>query len=229
MKELGERIRARRIELGLKQEDLAERLAVTRQTISNYERGTSEPDLDTLQKLAEALQIDLNQLLKGEKAPEQNRKKARLPFVLGILATSLLFVLFLSLSDWAVGYKAYTYDPKPFLKVYMLLLPAVMLALGWTLVQGAACLTDLPTFPPVLRVMVRLVIAWMILSYAAGAVPWLWDLSFKAVDADHVEAAFAWAQDAMQRWGVLFPLLFGAALRLTRRPNKDLTNGKDMV
>ena len=57
MNELGKRLRAQRAALGLKQDELAARLFVTRQTISNYERGLSEPDLDTLRRLAEALEI----------------------------------------------------------------------------------------------------------------------------------------------------------------------------
>ena len=227
MKGLGERIRARRLELGMKQDELAERLHVTRQTISNYERGSSEPDLDTLQRLAEALAVNRNQLLDTEEMPKKSRKKERLPCLIGALLTGLLCILFLYFSDTSFTYKAYTYDVKPFLRVYMLLLPAALLVLGWTLMQGAACLTTLPSLPHFLRFIIRLTIAIVILEYLAGAVPWLWDLDI--LDAEHVEAAFQWAKDSFQRWGVLSSLLFGALLRLTRRKNKDLTNGQDMV
>ena len=45
------RLRSQR---NLKQEDLAEQLSVTRQTVSGWETGRRQPDLDTLKKLAAA-------------------------------------------------------------------------------------------------------------------------------------------------------------------------------
>ena len=227
MKELGERIRARRIELGIKQEQLADRIHVTRQTISNYERGTSEPDLDTLRGLAEALDLDLGQLLNGKTKQENNRKKERLPFLSGLLLTTVLFVIFLRLRDWALDYKAFTYDAKPFLKVYMLLLPAALLLLGWTVMQGVVCRTELPDLPSLLRIFLRLVIALMILRYFAGAVPWLWDI--RILPAADAETAFARAASTFQQRGMLSPFVCGLLLRFTRKKNKSLTKGQDMV
>lgn len=52
---LGQRIAARRTVLGLTQADLADRLNVVKQTIGNYERGDRDPDLSTIERLAEAL------------------------------------------------------------------------------------------------------------------------------------------------------------------------------
>ena len=66
MRDLGKRLRARRIELHMTQDELAARLFVTRQTVSNYERGTSEPDLDTLRRIAEVLRTDVDSLLGTE-------------------------------------------------------------------------------------------------------------------------------------------------------------------
>ena len=37
---------------GMTQDQVAERLHITRQTVSNYETGRSQPDLDTLVRLA---------------------------------------------------------------------------------------------------------------------------------------------------------------------------------
>lgn len=41
-----------RTQTGLTQEQVAERLHITRQTVSNYETGRSQLDLDTLVRLA---------------------------------------------------------------------------------------------------------------------------------------------------------------------------------
>ena len=63
MADIGTSIRALRNQHNLKQEELASLLHVTRQTISNYETGKSEPDLDTLVRIAEIFETDVNTLL----------------------------------------------------------------------------------------------------------------------------------------------------------------------
>ena len=54
MKQIGARIRVLREKQGLTQQELADRLQVTRQTVSNYEIGRSQPDLEMLEQLAPA-------------------------------------------------------------------------------------------------------------------------------------------------------------------------------
>lgn len=56
-----------RLRRGMKQEKLAERMQVTRQTVSGWETGRRQPDLDTLKKLAEVLNADVNELIYGRK------------------------------------------------------------------------------------------------------------------------------------------------------------------
>jgi transcriptional regulator with XRE-family HTH domain len=50
----------------LSQEQLASQLFVSRQSISKWEQGETSPDLDMLVKLANLLQVDLNELIGGE-------------------------------------------------------------------------------------------------------------------------------------------------------------------
>ena len=49
------------------QDELAERLCVTRQAVSNWERGKTEPDIETLQKIADILEISIEELIYGAK------------------------------------------------------------------------------------------------------------------------------------------------------------------
>ena len=63
---VGGRIRAVRTRAGLSQEALAERLHVTRQTVSNWELGRNLPDIETLKVLAEALEVPVEQLIYRE-------------------------------------------------------------------------------------------------------------------------------------------------------------------
>ena len=48
---------------GMSQEDLAAKLHVSRQAVSNWERGKSYPDLETLSLIASALEVSVSELL----------------------------------------------------------------------------------------------------------------------------------------------------------------------
>lgn len=58
---LGENIRALRKARGLSQQELAERLHVVRQTVSKWEQGLSVPDADMLVRLAECLEVSVEE------------------------------------------------------------------------------------------------------------------------------------------------------------------------
>src|SRR5690625_681835 len=60
---VGMRIRELRNELGLKQEELAERLNFSKSTIGMYERNEIKPDNDTLQKIADFFGVTRSYLL----------------------------------------------------------------------------------------------------------------------------------------------------------------------
>ena len=55
--ETGERIRERRVLLGISQETLAETVGVTRNSISRYENGQTEMKLDVMYKICDFLKI----------------------------------------------------------------------------------------------------------------------------------------------------------------------------
>lgn len=63
---IGEKIKRARAEMGLTQEQAAEALMVSRQTISNWENGKSLPDIVSVIKMSELYQISLDELLKGD-------------------------------------------------------------------------------------------------------------------------------------------------------------------
>ncbi|MCI1987503.1 MAG: helix-turn-helix domain-containing protein [Lactobacillus sp.] len=66
--ELGNQIQHHRKRLGLSQTALAERIYVTRQTISNWETGHSYPDVENLLLLGATFDISLDELVKGDVA-----------------------------------------------------------------------------------------------------------------------------------------------------------------
>jgi transcriptional regulator with XRE-family HTH domain len=63
-RKLGEKIREKRLELGLSQEDLSNKTGLDRTYISGIERGVRNPALKNLNKLAKALKISIDQLMK---------------------------------------------------------------------------------------------------------------------------------------------------------------------
>lgn len=63
MEAVGDRVREFRKALGLRQEDLAARAGVSRQTVVNLENRRHVPETATLAKIAKALGVSLGELL----------------------------------------------------------------------------------------------------------------------------------------------------------------------
>ena len=63
---LGEKIQKLRKQNGLSQEALAEKVTVTRQTISKWELGQSTPDLDFIAQLSDIFNVSSDYLIKDE-------------------------------------------------------------------------------------------------------------------------------------------------------------------
>lgn len=61
-----ETMKKRRMELGLTQQEVADRLFVTRQTISNWENGKNFPDIPMLVTISDSFDLSLDYLLKGD-------------------------------------------------------------------------------------------------------------------------------------------------------------------
>ena len=67
-------IRARRQELKLSQVYVADRLGVSRQAVSKWEAGRSEPTASNLVDLAELLEISVSDLVRTPSAPSTEEK-----------------------------------------------------------------------------------------------------------------------------------------------------------
>ncbi len=70
---IGENIKYIRKSKGLTQRELAEKIGVTDSAITRYEKGDREPNIETLNKIATALEVTINDLIKNEeKASNKN-------------------------------------------------------------------------------------------------------------------------------------------------------------
>ncbi len=70
MYEMGNKIAAKRKDLGMTQIDFAEKLSVTRQTVSRWEAGTVMPDIEKIPDIASVLGVSCDYLLKDGDAEE---------------------------------------------------------------------------------------------------------------------------------------------------------------
>ena len=73
---VGQKLQMARNKQGLTQEQIAQQLQVSRQTISYWENNKSYPDIVSLITLSELYQIRLDQLLKGDKAMIEHLSKS---------------------------------------------------------------------------------------------------------------------------------------------------------
>ncbi|MCI8525473.1 MAG: helix-turn-helix transcriptional regulator [Oscillospiraceae bacterium] len=115
-KKTGALLRALRKEHHWTQEQLAERLRVSRRSVSRWETGSNLPDLDILMELADVYAVDLRALLEGERkdgrtdrtveeamcgaadyTSEEKRRMTRILHALFLAAAASLAALFLLL------------------------------------------------------------------------------------------------------------------------------------
>lgn len=63
MSQVGRNIKKFREKKGMTQEEMAEQLNVTRQTVSSWETGRTEPDIETLESIAATLDVTVEELI----------------------------------------------------------------------------------------------------------------------------------------------------------------------
>lgn len=142
MRDISKNIREVRLRRGMSQEQLAQALHVTRQTVSNYETGRSRPDVETLTLLAQALEADVRELLYGPVVSPRRRSVRRL-LAAGVLTAAVGLV-------WALLGILSRSDAFRYILVPLFLLrtgPQALLfaLLGWTAAQ--ACVAALGSSP----------------------------------------------------------------------------------
>ena len=115
--ELAGQIKKYRADLELSQEALAEKIYVSRQTISNWETEKSYPDINSLIRMSEIFGITVDELLKGdaEEIKQMIRKEDqnelnRLSIIYGVMMLVMMitpiplvkFLRFVGVGIWAV-------------------------------------------------------------------------------------------------------------------------------
>lgn len=142
MRDIGKNIKELRQLKNMTQDELAEKLFVTRQTISNYETGKSRPDIEMLTRIAETLETDPNTVLYG--IPQQvNRERRILKLCISIAVFVVVWLVFCRVSDYAKEIGATTYDMGLSIVCRIFGGPAVAFLFGWTAMQALGVLAKL--------------------------------------------------------------------------------------
>ena len=76
-KKIGGFLKELRKEKGVTQEQLAEQFNVSNRTISRWENGNNMPDLDILIEISDYYEVDLREILNGERKSENMDKKMK--------------------------------------------------------------------------------------------------------------------------------------------------------
>ena len=109
--EIGKKLKNARVQSGMTQENVAEKINVSRQTISNWENDKCYPDVKSLILLGEIFHVSLDKLIKGdvdimkevikkEEVEKMNRYGVIYTVALGITVVSAV-PLFIWLGMWA--------------------------------------------------------------------------------------------------------------------------------
>ena len=102
--EIGKKLKNARIEAGLTQEKAAEKIDVSRQTISNWENEKSYPDIISVIALSDLYSVSLDELLKGDQKMAEhleestNVVKSNKKLTGAVLLNIILMILLIALN-----------------------------------------------------------------------------------------------------------------------------------
>lgn len=102
--EIGKKLKNARIEAGLTQEKAAEKIDISRQTISNWENEKSYPDIISVIALSDLYSVSLDELLKGDQKMAEhleestNVVKSNKKLTGAILLNIILMILLIALN-----------------------------------------------------------------------------------------------------------------------------------
>ena len=124
MRDIGKNIKQIRESKQLTQDDLAAKLFVSRQTISNYETGRTRPDIETLIKLSSVLDIDIHVLIYG---PPSVLTRTEMLKRLCLSAISVVILLLgnYQFAEWAEYLKQMKYNVIPTFILNIIYMPVM--------------------------------------------------------------------------------------------------------
>ena len=138
----GEIIKKLRTDKGLTQDELAEKIYVTRTAISKWESGRGFPNIESLKAISKYFSVSLDELLSGEEilaiAENDNKQKERTlrDLIFGLLDCGMALLLFLPFfgqkADGVIREVSLLalYDIQLYLKTVYIAFVGIMIVLG---------------------------------------------------------------------------------------------------
>jgi len=192
VKAIGANIKALRAEQNMTQDALAEALFVTRQTISNYETGKSNPDISTLLAIAEILGTDINTLIYGH-AVSEDTKSANRDLLKSAIVFSVLLIVTLIGLPFLKRLASSTFQVEPLQVFRFTVVPALMVSGGWLLIALLKRFVGLKPLQNKYRKPAQIVIYSLLILNAAVILPFLvWNVYtfFVSLRAGSVSTSF---------------------------------------
>ena len=104
----GDNILKLRKSKNISQEQLAQKIGITRQTVSNWELNITTPNIEDLKKIAKSLDVSYDKLLSTKPKQEKNTTLITILKVLGILALINILILPIIFIIWKINYEKIT-------------------------------------------------------------------------------------------------------------------------
>ena len=143
MNAVGKNLKQLRQREKLTQDTLAERLHVTRQAVSSWETGKTQPDIETLTALAGALNADVRELIYGPGQMARPYARFQLRYMICTVICALILLAWLVM-EWTLEpylmrlqMEAFNVYPRLF---YTLLVPPLACAAAGVLLPAAVSL-----------------------------------------------------------------------------------------
>lgn len=129
MNDIAKNIRKLRQKRNMTQEELAEKLFVTRQAVSNWETGKNQPDIELLKSLADVFEVEVTELLYGAKPDPNKGRRLLTAKILGGMAAAA-WILFAFLYDTARFRQSRYFDTRLSYVLIYFLRPLAFFLLG---------------------------------------------------------------------------------------------------
>lgn len=144
---VGRNLKRLRQRSGLTQDDLAERLHVTRQAVSAWETGKNQPDVETLTAMADTLGADVRELIYGPGAVEEGYARFQRRYVACTVLCAVVVIAWLvmevTLEPYLYRLRMETFTILPGLVYLLTAAPLGYLAAGCLIPAFASLWADI--------------------------------------------------------------------------------------
>lgn len=170
MLNIGQNIAILRLRKKLTQEELADKGNVSAQTIADFENGVTQPDVETLAKIAKNTGVDIHFLIYGFPTL-QEEKKQKIQFIIFAVLTIALWYGNTALGEFASEWKSHYFDLGPLMIYYTLVTPLFLVTVGYTIILGAKLFLNLPPLRGKHTDKLHIGIGLLLLAYFIFAIP----------------------------------------------------------